>query len=382
MPLTPLVLAPLTILASRSLAGDAALSGRARRTAETNLRKQEAFLAPHRAALAGEPFQGIQGGGLNAAEIAEVERRAVIDVDSAIAFGSNRSALRVDQFRSERINARQQMAHEQSTLTRDLQIKELQRVEQQRVASVAAQENAVAAERFAATRDEPTAFYDFRDPDIGPNGATVRAWRVGTTEFKEIFKQLNADATGIEVGNQMIQLMLDNRGTIDPRSADGVLLNSLWKRYQLVLKDELGLGAIQEPDVPFIEALAVDPNSLTTLILRGAETAVQAVSFSNDILAARVSGERKITDKWVGMEATNTRIDAAVDRQAGNSFLARFFRSEQAGTPAGAGGVTPGGLAGAAGAALVENPGAAAAAGGSLLGAFGVFKLGLKLLRR
>ena len=381
MSLTPLVLAPLTILASRSLAGDALLSGRARRTAETNLQKQEAFLAPHREALAGGAFTGVQGGALNAAEIAEVERRSVIDVDNGIQFGSNRSAMRVDQFRSERINARQQMAHEQSTLQRDLQIKELQRVEQQRVASVAAQENARTAERFAATRDEPTNFYDFRDPDIGPNGATVRAWRVGTKEFTDVSDRLNKDVTGVEVGNQMIQLMLDNRGTIDPRSADGVLLNSLWKRYQLVLKDELGLGAIQEPDVPFIEALAIDPNSLTTLLLRG-EAAVQAVSFSNDILAQRVSRERQITDKWVGMGDTNARIDAAVERQAGNSFLARFFRSEQAATPAGAGGVTPGGLAGAAGAALVENPGAAAAAGGSLLGAFGVFKLGLKLLRR
>ena len=138
MALTPLILAPLTVLASRSLAGDASLSGQQRRTAKTNLDKQEAFLAPHRDALAGQPFDGIQGGGLNAAEIAEVERRAVIDVDAAIAFGANRSALRVDQFRSERINARQQESHEQSTLQRDLQIKELQRVEQQRVASVAA----------------------------------------------------------------------------------------------------------------------------------------------------------------------------------------------------------------------------------------------------
>ena len=311
MALSPLILAPLTVLASRSLAGDAALSGGARRNAERNLRKQEAFLQPHRDALAGEPFQGIQGGGLNAAEIAEVERRAVIDVDSAIAFGTQRSAMRVDQFRSERLNARQQEAHNQTTLQRDLQIKEAQRVQQQRVASVTAQESAQAAHDFAATRDEPTDDYNFHDPDIGPNGANIKAWRVGTTEFTKVHSKLNADATGINIGNEMIDLMLASRGTINPDSPDGVRLNSLWKRYQLVLKDELGLGAIQEPDVPFIEALAVDPNSLTNLLLSSPETSIQAISFSNDVLAQKAARERQITDKWVGMEDTNARIDAA-----------------------------------------------------------------------
>ena len=372
MALTPLVLAPLTILASRSLAGDAALSGQARRTAETNLRKQEAFLQPHRDALAGEPFQGIQGGALSAAEIAEVERRAVIDVDSAIAFGTQASALRTDQFRSERINARNQQAHDQSTLQRDLQIKELQRVEQQRVASVAARENAQAAHEFAATRDTPTDFYDFRDPDIGPEGATIRAWRVGTKEFTAIDSRANAGATGVEIGNEMIDLMLASRGTIDPDSPDGVRLNSLWKRYQLVLKDELGLGAIQEPDVPFIEALAVDPNSLTNLLLSSPETSVQAISFSNDVLAKRVGRERQITDKWVGMEETNARIDAAVERQQGNSFLARFFRAEARADP---GGVTPEGAARAAGASILENPGTALGVAGGALSLIPAFRL-------